>query len=139
MAAALVGGVAAVWAIVEGAKVFINGAGEVIETYNERTSRQTGRFSLTVGVPQPGDVLLYREKIRPAPVVLGYQKHEYKYTCKRNEVITYVEARDNWDDGTGGSPKITSGGPGQNHVIVTVTSQFSRGFDFTVSVHGKKG
>ncbi|XP_071830744.1 uncharacterized protein [Apostichopus japonicus] len=114
------------------------GISQAIDMYNGVCKSQGGRFNLAVGVLQDGDVLLYQEKQSPCFVLLEDQTHQFTYHRQENEVITYVEACDNWGDGTGGSPKLTSGGPGQVHVTVEVTSQLNRGFDFTVSVYGRK-
>ncbi|XP_071830746.1 uncharacterized protein [Apostichopus japonicus] len=115
-----------------------NGINRGIGLFNNAFKSQGGQFNLAYGALQDGDELLNRERQSPRFVWLACQTHQFTYHRQENEVITYVEAYDNWGDGTGGSPKLTSGGPGKDHVTIEVTSHFNRGFDFTVSVHGRK-
>ena len=60
------------------------------------------------------------------------------YQCRKGEEITAVLAEDRWDDDTGGSAERVSGGVGQQHVEIKVTSQWSRGFHFKFYVYGKR-
>lgn len=94
-----------------------------------------GQHNLVVGKRGPGDILLHEEKKRQG-CEFGWVSHIYRHNG--DNTITAVVAEDNWDDDTGGDPKIIDGGLGQKHVEVKVTSRFGRGFDHTVYVYGKK-
>lgn len=52
--------------------------------------------------------------------------------------IRYISVIDLRNDGTGGYPSITSGGIGHDKVTVRLVSQFNRGFDFKMTVYGKR-
>lgn len=94
-----------------------------------------GRHNLVVGKRGPGDILLLKEQKRQV-CGFGYVSHIYRHNG--DNTITAVVAKDNWDDDTGGDPKIIDGGLGQKHVEVKVTSRFGRGFNHTVYVYGKE-
>lgn len=125
-----------VFAAISGAVMLVNQAGEALGAVNELLSSGQGRHNLLVGKAQPGDILLHEEQKRPGYKMLGRVTHVFQYSG--NRLITAVVAKDNWDDDTGGDPEIISGGPGQKHVKVKVTSQYMRGFNHTVYVYGKK-
>lgn len=99
---------------------------------------KSGQFKLKMGVAKPGDVLLHEERSEKHPVTFGFQKHVCRYKCRPNEIITCVVALDDRQDGTGGSAEIIGGGVNHDFVEVEITSQFYRGFEFTVSVYGTK-
>ena len=108
-----------------------------VETWraiNQSLSSGNGEHNLFVGEREDGDILLHSEH-KSSGNGLGYVSHVYEYSG--NSLITAVEAKDNWNDDTGGNPEIISGGPGHEHVAVKVTSRFLRGFDHTVHVYGK--
>ena len=108
-----------------------------VETWraiNESLSSGSGEHNLFVGKREDGDILLHSEQ-KSSGNGPGYVSHLYEYSG--NSPITAVEAKDNWNDDTGGDPVIISGGPGHEHVTVKVTSRFLRGFDHTVHVYGK--
>ena len=107
---------------------------ETLRTINESPSSGRGEHNLVVGKREAGDILLHSEQ-KSSGNGPGYVSHVYEYTG--NCPITAVEAKDNWNDDTGGDPEIISGGPGHTHVKVKVTSRFLRGFDHTVLVFGK--
>ena len=94
-----------------------------------------GQHNLVVGKQGPGDILLFKEQKRQV-CGFGYVSHIYRHNG--DNTITAVVAKDNWDDDTGGDPKIIDGGLGQKHVEVKVTSRFGRGFNHTVYVYGKE-
>ncbi|XP_078360594.1 uncharacterized protein LOC144644906 [Oculina patagonica] len=122
-------------AAIGGAVSLVNKAGEALGGLTDFLGGQ-GRHNLSKGIVEAGNILLYEEQFRPSYEMLGRRTHVFEYNG--NKVITAVVAKDNWDDDTGGDPEIISGGPGQKHVKVKVTSQFNRGFDHTVYVYGKK-
>ncbi|XP_071831899.1 uncharacterized protein [Apostichopus japonicus] len=109
-------------AIVAAATVTLSAlaSGKVVyDAANDLYKGQGGKFNLTLGLRKDGDVLLHEESISPGSGP-GYQTREFKYRCRRNEVITYVVAEDKRGDGTGGSPELISGGAGQDHIIIEV-------------------
>ena len=125
---------AQVIAVVGTAVQLVNLAGEVWGTIDDLLHSGKGRHNLIVGKPAPGDILLHEEQKRQG-YGFGYVSHIYRHSG--DNTITAVVAKDNWDDDTGGDPKIIDGGLGQKHVKVKVTSRFGRGFDHTVYVYGK--
>ena len=54
------------------------------------------------------------------------------------EEITAVLVEDLLDDDTGGYPQLVSGGVGEQHVSIKITSQQGCGFHFEFSVYGKR-
>lgn len=122
--------------LVNGVVKLVDQAGNLWGALNDLLNCGAGRHNLIVGKAQPGDILLYQEQKRASFKMFDYATHVFKYTG--NEVITCVVAYDHWGDDTGGEPEIISGGPGHKHVEVQVTSQFCRGFKFTIYVYGKK-
>lgn len=50
--------------------------------------------------------------------------------------INYISVIDLRTDGTGGYPSIISGGVGRRDVLVRLTSQFNRGFEFNITIYG---
>ena len=92
--------------------------------------------SLFEGKRAPGDTILYFQDVKKEYSLLGTVSHTFHYTCKEGEKIIAFGAMDNWRDGTGGYAKLLSGGVGKSEVTVEVTSQFSRGFDFSFNVYG---
>ena len=118
------------------AVMLVDTAGKAWGTVKDLLDSGYGQHNLFKGKLEPGNILLYEEQIRPSYQVLGRRTHVFEYNG--DNVITAVVARDNWEDDTGGNPEIISGGPGQKHVKVKVTSQYMRGFNHTVYVYGKK-
>ena len=98
---------------------------------------EKGRDNLTIGPPNAKDVVLYSHHERKQNGI-GWVSHTFSYTCKPGEEITAVLAYDMWDDGTGGNPKLKSGGVGEKEVSIEVTSQLMRGFHHKVIVYGKR-
>ena len=126
---------AQVIAVAGAAVQLVNLAGEAWGTIHDLLSSGKGRHNLVVGTPGPGDILLHEEQKRQG-WGFGFVSHIYRHNG--DNTITAVVAKDNWDDDTGGDPKIIDGGLGQKHVEVKVTSRYRRGFDHTVYVYGKK-
>ena len=113
----------------------ISGAGPALHPVNSAgeawtTMKDSRQHDLAVGTPEKGDILLHSEQKS------GVGSHVYKY--RGDNMITAVVAKDNREDDTGGDPEIISGGPGEKHVTVKVTSRSGGGFNHTVSVFGKK-
>ena len=102
---------------------------------NEWLSSGSGEHDLVVGTPEVGNILLYSEK-KSVDNEAGRVSHVYQYSG--DITITAVVAKDNKRDDTGGDPEIISGGPGEKHVSVKVTSRTEKGFDHTVHVYGRK-
>lgn len=127
---------AQVIAVAGAAVPLVNLAGEAWRKIDDLRSSGKGRHNLVVGKPGPGDILLHEEKKRQGCEFGSWVSHIYRHNG--DNTITAVVAEDNWDDDTGGDPKIIYGGLGQKHVEVKVTSRFGRGFDHTVYVYGKK-
>lgn len=48
-----------------------------------------------------------------------------------------MEVLDQWSDGTDGYAEIINGGIIENHVIITITSEFNMGFSFVVEIYGQ--
>ncbi len=96
-------------------------------------AQTTGRHTLVKGTPNPGDIVIWHEQKRVGHT-LTYATYDFKFGGAKK--ITAILARDNWDDDTGGYAEIIDGGIGEKHVIVRVTSQLMRGFNFTFSVYG---
>lgn len=105
---------------------------EAVREINKLLSSGSGEHHLVVGQPEVGDILLHSDQKSEG----GEGRHVFQYSGK--DTITAVVAKDNWDNDTGGYPKIISGGPGYKHVEVEVTSRSCRGFDHTFQVYGKK-
>ena len=117
------------------AEQVVNSAREAWVRIGDLLSSGRGPHNLEVGERGSGDILLHEEQKRQG-CGFGWVSHIYRYNG--DNTITAVVAEDNWDDDTGGDPKIIDGGLGQKHVEVKVTSRFGRGFDHTVYVYGKK-
>ena len=122
--------------VIDGAVMLVDSAGRLWGKVNDLLHSGSRRHNLLKGQPEPGDILLHQEQKRSGFKKFGSVTHVFEY--KGGKEITAVVARDNWDDDTGGEPKIISGGPGERDVRVKVTSKFMRGFDHTVYVYGKK-
>ena len=90
---------------------------ETLRTVNESPSSGSREHNLVVGKPDAGDSILHSEQICRG-YGLGWVSHVYEYSG--NSPITAVEAKDNWNDDTGGDPEIICGGPGHTHVKVKV-------------------
>jgi len=116
--------------------MLLDKAGKAWGTVNDLLHSSQGQHNLFKGKLETGDILLHEEQRRPGFKMAGRVEHFFQYSG--DKVITAVVARDNWGDDTGGEPEIISGGPGEKHVKVKVTSQYMRGFNHTVYVYGKK-
>ena len=95
------------------------------------------RHNYTPCQPMAGDTLLREELAARNFSFLGYVYSTVHIDVGDN-IIGCVHAIDGWDDGTGGFAEIVGGGIGYNYVDVRITSQFSRGFRFTIEVYGQK-
>lgn len=94
---------------------------------------------MQIGQPNEGDIAKHVVSERRGFVIFTTQEGNYPYTCDEGYIITSVLAEDHWDDDTGGTASIISGGVGQNHVTVHVKSQYGRGYQFSIWVTvGKK-
>ncbi len=82
--------------------------------------------SITQGLLQEDHVILKQGDSR---------SHEFVYTGFTK--ITAVAAQDLWNDNTGGTPRIVSGGVGHTDVTIGVTPQLFRGVHFRYFVFGK--
>ena len=100
------------------------------------TIEGNGQHNLVVGKPKAGDILLHAEQKCQGRGFDDHVSHVYQHSG--DITITAVVAKDNWDDDKGGDPEIISGGPGDKHVKVNVTSRSGGGFNHTVYVFGKK-
>lgn len=120
---------------INGAVMLVNNAGEAWTSFSDLL-KGTGSHDLVIGKVEPGDILLHQEQKRPGCSLFSRVTHEFKY--RGDKLITAVVAKDNWSDDTGGDPQVISGGLGQTHVTVKVTSEPLRGFNHTIYVYGKK-
>ena len=87
--------------------------------------------------PQFGDILLRRESVARSFKFLN-KVSATVYIEVGNNIISCVQALDQWSDGTGGFAEFVGGGIGRNFVDVKVTSRFSRGFSFVIEVYGHR-
>lgn len=60
----------------------------------------------------------------------------FQYKAKPEETISAILVYDRWDDDTGGTGDLLSGGPYEDVVVVKITSQLSRGLDSVFEVYG---
>lgn len=126
--------------IMEGLEKILENPTKLTDLWNEISSGK-GRHSMTLGTIKDNAEVLYEENIRK-----GYKfnfsdatvSHKFKYKCKQGETIQAVVAYDCWDDDTGGTPELISGGVGYDEVVIKVTSRFVRGFHFKFYVYGTK-
>ena len=118
----------------------IPGAGPALQLVNLTgeawtTIEGNGQHNLVEGKPQAGDILLHAEQKCQGR---GFDHVSHVYQHSGDITITAVVAKDNWNDDKGGDPEIISGGVGDKHVKVKVTSRSGGGFNHTVYVFGKK-
>ncbi|XP_047539261.1 probable salivary secreted peptide [Vanessa atalanta] len=95
---------------------------------------------LAIGQASYGDVVIYKvnEYKYGFPLVVRTSIIEYPEAGQQN--FAYIKAifiKDNYIDGTGGYPTISSGGVGQRFVKIKLKSQRSHGFNFTVTIYGR--
>lgn len=92
--------------------------------------------NLVLDVRYRWDYPLYTKEKVAVGVLLEKKHTEFIYYKPEGKTISGVLVRDNWNDNTGGYPILVGGGPNQSYVKVNITSQESRGFDFTFTVYG---
>ena len=108
--------------------------------YVDTVKVQEGRGIHTqeYGTRGSADVVLYEKHVRKYFIMYKTLQYVFEYRGGSGANITSVEARDHWDDDTGGHAEVISGGVGYSYVKVKVTSLMGRGFEFTVTVCGRK-
>lgn len=55
-----------------------------------------------------------------------------------NETITFIDIKDQYQDGNGGYASLLNGGPGNKDVTMHFKSQRNHGFNFIVEIFGKR-
>ncbi|XP_071837758.1 uncharacterized protein [Apostichopus japonicus] len=98
---------------------------------------EPGRHNLILGSNSPGDFVLYTSSHKVHGTLFVVTQYTFQYSKRPTETISGVLVRDKWDDDTGGYPELMAGGPGKGYVVVKISSQTHRGFDFSFSVYGR--
>jgi hypothetical protein len=98
--------------------------------------------NLILGVPNLGDTTLFYQmrSVKDRPFIRRSEIITYppKYsTDLKKATITGIAIIDSRKDGTGGEGKIINGGIGANFVEIELTSEWYRGYEFTVYIIGK--
>lgn len=95
---------------------------------------------LLLGQAGYGDVVLYQvnEYKYAFPLIVRSSTIEYPQPGQQNfAYIRAVYIKDNYRDGTGGYPSVSSGGVGQKFIKIKLKSQRGSGFNFTVTIYGR--
>lgn len=100
----------------------------------------SGRHTMSLGLPQEGDKVLFVAEAREGYSLLGIASKSFH--CDTNHLfpgykITSILAYDHWGDDTGGNANLVGGGIGQTNATISVESQPFRGFHFTITFFGR--
>lgn len=97
------------------------------------SSSATGQIAGFDGI----QTLLKSDKVSKSYKTFSYVDYTFSYS-NPDYMITRVEIKDNWKDGTNGSYTIGSGGLGSSSINVYIKSKYMRGISWSFNIYGFK-
>lgn len=115
-----------------------------VTEYNQQVCNLFDRRShlWILGEKQPEDQLLWKDVVSMKAKWFQFVEMDLEYPRRieqlENQIINYIVAYDQYQNGFGGYVTLVDGGFGDRFVILHVRSQWGHGFNFRIEIYGNK-